>query len=138
MERFPEVNWSDIARRSITQYIEDRNRSTIPEDILSKLRREKGQENVRGREFALKNLLPKSDYKELETTMTNISEKTRQFAELESQEQEVEIQFVDWGAARLKAGKQILRDRIPSGSSLEFLKGVLASLDEAYNLALKD
>jgi hypothetical protein len=51
MEKLKEVNWSQVARNSIQQYLERRKKPELQE-ILLKLDAEKGEEYVKGVEFA--------------------------------------------------------------------------------------
>ena len=49
MGKFTEVNWSKIARDAIEKYVNDRLDDTVPQDVLIRLRKEKGDEYANGK-----------------------------------------------------------------------------------------
>jgi predicted DNA-binding protein len=65
MDLLQEVNWSKIARDAIEQYIEDRLDTTIPSEVLSRLRKEMGEEFANGRKLVVEKLGPNLTYKRL-------------------------------------------------------------------------
>jgi hypothetical protein len=65
MDKLQEVNWSKIARDAIERYIEDRLDTTMPPEVLSKLRSEMGEEFANGRRLVVEKLGPNLTYKRL-------------------------------------------------------------------------
>jgi hypothetical protein len=63
MSQFPEVNWSEICRRAVVDYIEARSHVDVAA-ILEKLKRGKTAEYKSGQMFALE-IASKINYKEL-------------------------------------------------------------------------
>ena len=134
ISKFPEVNWSSVARKCIENYIENRSKPDLTY-LLEKLNEEKGQEYVRGRKFGT-SIAEKLGYK-------NLSELVREY----SKERE------EWDAIRFQGAigpfdkyedetdtiEKVSLKKVPEikGSSEAFLKGFREVILEINTLLSK-
>ena len=65
MEKFPEVNWSEICRKAVIDYINTRSQVDIAA-ILGRLKKERGQDYRQGQTFAYEKVIPKLSWRDFE------------------------------------------------------------------------
>ena len=65
MEKFPEVNWSEICRQAILDYVETRSRTEIA-PILERLKKERNADYRQGQIFLHERVFSKLSWKDFE------------------------------------------------------------------------
>ena len=137
MEVFGEVNWSKIARDAIEIYINDRLETTIPSELLSRLRKEKGVEYANGKKYALDSIVPNLTY----TKLALFFEKVKRNAEGARSEEAAMRGYPDFAASLEPYMKEealaLLSKRyfgnLPKDATEEFARGVLSLIEDAWN-----
>lgn len=71
MDKLREVNWSEVCRNAIEEYVKLRSDPTL-EPYLRKLSKQAGEEYSKGVEFAVKRILAKTNYRELDQIVAGI------------------------------------------------------------------
>jgi hypothetical protein len=135
MESFPEVNWSEICRKAVLDYINTRSQVDLAA-ILRRLKNERGQDYRQGQAFALEKVIPKLSWKDFELHCPRFDVKvivglsdgmTYEAAEREA------IFRVQRYLKDLAEEKKILG--APESPSDAFCEGFIAALMEVYNRA---
>jgi hypothetical protein len=133
MNALEEVNWSQVARESIQRYVDERLNPAIPAEILSRLRKEMGDEYTNGKKLATESMVPFITYRKLEAFFT----KTYSVASknLEAEAREMGISPDELSLDVENAGASIIKDyfsEIPKDASSRFCKGVFLVFNELW------
>jgi len=65
MEKFPEVNWSEICRKAITDYVETRSQVDLG-PIIERLKKERNENYRKGQLFMYSKVIPKLSWEYVE------------------------------------------------------------------------
>ena len=138
MDKLQEVNWSRIARDAIERYIDERLSMSVPPEVISKLRKEMGEEFVNGKQFAVEHILPKLAYKQLaqffEAARIRAEKERSAFAVEVSVEEE--LLNLDVKGAALRIMKDYFKE-IPKDATDQFQKGAFYFINEAWEVLRK-
>jgi hypothetical protein len=130
MEAMPEVNWSSVARTSITQYIEMRKNPDITA-LIEKLQAQKSQEFILGRRKT-EEILDKNGYRMLDTIMRKYWKAIEGVLEMEDRD----FEPAPWESVptREEELQKILVElnQIENNVSIEYMKGLKERLFEIY------
>ena len=128
MDSMPEVNWSSVARTSITQYIELRKNPDMSA-LMEKLQKQKGEEYVAGRKKA-EEIADKFGYRVLDVVLKKYWKDIEGIEEMEMRGIELEPWQVE--PTREDALQKILIERnlVEKDVSAEFVKGLRDRLVE--------
>ena len=137
MEKLPEINWSQIARNAISEYITLRTKSALPADLLDRLRKERGDEYVRGKQFAVERILPGTTYVNLDALLAATHNKAQAGAQQEADYVGVEIEMANWEKHTDAALSLVFKSYLPTLTTPEFRKGLLDTLEGAFRLSRK-
>ena len=131
MDSMPEVNWSSVARTSITQYIEMRKNPDITA-LIEKLQAQKSQEFISGRR-KVEEILDKNGYRMLDTIMRKYWKAIEGIVEME----ETGYDPPPWESIPTREAElqKILVElnQIENNVSMEYLKGLKERLLEVYH-----
>jgi hypothetical protein len=136
MEKLPEVNWSEVARKAILDYVQLRSGS-VPVAIVERLRSEKEEEYAAGKVSAVREILSKIPFAELDRFFTDLHDKTNQLVEGDAFEMGVDPGNLNRNPYEEKAVKPMIESWFKLKGSSSFMKGVAAALKEAYDASKK-
>lgn len=139
MEKFPEVNWSEICRRAIVDYIETRSQVDLG-PIIERLKKESDELYRKGQMFMYSEVIPKLSWEDIEFIRKFVD------AQLLIEEGQVkgEGQLSHVGAEQLAIENMNLRmsrwakennvklPKLPALSADSFYKGAIDALMEVY------
>jgi len=134
MDRLQEVNWSKIAREAIERYIDERLDTSIPPEILSTLRNQKGDEFTNGKKLATETIAPNLSYKKMAIFFKAASERAenaRKYLAAMSGLEEEQLPF-DIETSAIEIIRKEFNE-IPKGATDEFCRGVFSVLDELWH-----
>jgi len=77
MEKFPEVNWSEICRKAITDYIETRSQVDLG-PIIERLKKERNLDYQKGQIFMYNEVIPKLSWGDVEVLRQRVDQKLLQ------------------------------------------------------------
>ena len=134
MGSLKDVNWSQIAREAIQRYVEEHLNSTIPADILNKLRKEMDDDFTNGKKLALEELAPKVAYRTLEGFFAKSNSIAYSECKDFANEMGIDIEEAPYNleGAAIKIIKDYFNE-IPKDASSRFCKGVFMVLNEVWN-----
>jgi hypothetical protein len=66
MEKFPEVNWSEICRKAVTEYVKTRSQIDLA-PILERLKKERSEDFRQGQLVMYTQIIPKMKWKDIES-----------------------------------------------------------------------
>lgn len=126
LEEFPEVNWSQVARNCIQNYLIQRQNPDIS-GLLNDLIEQKGREHVEGRKYA-ETLIKQMGYKDFDIFMATFREKNRA-------EQERTYEGPQGPFDHVLSSEEILQNmlkikELESDASSSFLSGLLERFKE--------
>lgn len=138
MEKFPEVNWSEICRRAIVDYIETRSQVDLG-PIIERLKKESDELYRKGQMFMYSEVIPKLSWEDVEFI--------RKFVDVQLLIEEAQVrggQLSYVGAEQLAIENMNLRlnrwaeennvklPKLPSLSNDSFYKGAIDALMDVY------
>jgi hypothetical protein len=138
MEKYPEVNWSEICRKAVVDYVDTRSHIDIG-PILEKLKAERNEAYKQGQIFFYQ-MAPKMSLKDFEKWYPNISTKILEgrepdlFGDSPSLSPEVAAYQATRGMERMMGG--FCRDNnisYPQDASDAFWEGAIAAFMNVYN-----
>lgn len=122
MEKFRDVNWSEVCRSAIGRYVEARSHPNI-EAIISKLTKESDEDFALGYKSALE-FANKTSYRVLDDVYKDVAE---DFLTIENWRNYWKNINVDWGFS-----EEVL-ELVEESTSTAFIKGFFKGLVEIYN-----
>lgn len=122
MDSMPEVNWSSVARTSITQYIELRKNPDMSA-LMEKLQKQKGEEYIAGRKKA-EEIVDKFGYRILDIVIKKYWKDIEGIEEMDMRGIETEPWVVDLTREDVLQKILVERNLIEKDASTEFLKGL--------------
>ena len=135
MEKLPEVNYSRIAQDAIKQYIESRLQTSIPSEVLVRLRREKGVGFANGRRYAIEKIIPKTNYAKFEQFFYNVKDiahgEMDRFCEAEGYDPR-EISIKPYHEEAFLIVARWFFGKFPQEVSNEFVKGIVSVVRDTW------
>jgi len=140
MDKLPEVNWSEICRNAITDYIETRTQTDLT-SIITRLKKESKTDYTKGKLVIYEDVAPKLSIQDLERTAQDIDRDT---IIAESYETDLidgskklspeEAQAMTIGNMRhsLRKFKRTLGAKIPDDFSDSYVEGAITAIKEIY------
>lgn len=74
MEKFPEVNWSEVCRKAVTEYVETRSQIDLAA-ILERLKKERNKDYKQGQIVFYTEVTPKLQWKDFEQSYPRLNKK---------------------------------------------------------------
>jgi len=138
MEKLPEVNWSEICRKAISDYIETRTQTDLT-SIVARLKNERKTDYTKGEILIYEEIAPKLKLKDLEHYATSVDQaaiiaesrdpfSSRPTMTLE-QANAVAIVFM---RNVLRKFKRTLGANVPDDFSDSYAEGAMSAIKELY------
>ncbi len=134
MEPLTEVNWSKIARDAIEKYIEERLDTSIPQELLNRLRTEMGEEFVNGKTLATEKIVPSVSYKKLAGFFNHVRSNVQY--EVSQIEEHVNIPPWEISVDETKIAIDIINkhfSEIPKDATPKYREGVFSVLKDVWD-----
>ena len=136
MDELPEVNWSRIARDAIQTYIKDRLETSIPSEVISRLRKEKGREFASGKKYAAEVIIPEVTYKKMSSFFERASESANSAVRNEAAVTGAPLEVLSpepYRKQELLSSIKWFFGHLPEDSTEQFVKGALSAIEETWN-----
>ncbi|MGC8896170.1 MAG: hypothetical protein ACP5LB_05325 [Candidatus Bathyarchaeia archaeon] len=144
MEKFPEVNWSEVCRQAIVDYIETRSQVDLG-PIIERLKKESDELYRKGQIFMYSEVIPKLSWEDIEFMRKSVD------AQLLFQEapitgegplgqegaEQLAISNMEFRLSRWAKQNNVKLPKLPALSADSFYKGAIDVLMEVYNRVKK-
>lgn len=140
METLPEVNWSEICRKAITDYIEARTETDLT-SVISRLKNERKTDYTKGELAIYEDVAPKLSIQDLEYYASRVDENTIIGRSYEPDAiggtrklypEEAKAIAIDNMRHALGVFKRKLGAKIPDNFSDSYVEGAITSIKEIY------
>jgi hypothetical protein len=137
MEKFPEVNWSEICRKALVDYTETRSQMDLA-PILERLKKEQNEDHKRGQIFFYSKFAPKIAWREFEEyypllNRNVLSGRPHGFLEGPLIPEVAEVQAVDAMRAWLILSNKKADVEVPDRLSTAFCEGAIEAFMDIYH-----
>jgi len=140
MEKFPEVNWSEICRRAVLDYIQTRTQVDLG-PIIERLKKERNVDHKEGQILTYKEIVPKLSWEDFGLWRVRIDKRLMEQQGLFSDEPlgplAAERAAIHNMRGRIKSFAKENKIEIPEDLSDAFCEGAIDAFMDVYNRAKK-
>jgi hypothetical protein len=143
MGKFPEVNWSEICRRAVLDYIQTRTQVDLG-PIIERLKKERNADHKEGQILTYKEIVPKLSWEDFELWRVRIDKRLMEqqgqqglFSEEPLGPLAAERAAIHNMRGRIKSFAEENKIEIPEDLSNAFCEGAIDAFMNVYNSAKK-
>lgn len=145
MEKFPEVNWSEICRRAIVDYIETRSQVDLG-PIVERLKKESDELYRKGQVFMYSEVIPKLSWEDIEFMRKSVDAQLLLEEASSTGEgplghvgaEQLAIENMQFRLSRWAEQNNVKLPKLPALSADSFYKGAIDALMDVYKRVKKN